>query len=216
MVRPQKVSKKKVKVLITSSEWNLDVEATNRLPSDIFVHSIYVGPNDNVLQVLEDGIGFLYQTRNDWTASMAEIEALASTPSTTHVLKGRLPHGQRFSEVASELSESLHLQLDLEASQLDSSMDSLRSVDQAIQQIGPSECLSPRLFEPLLAYLGEIVRRRNQDVHWRMVSSTDLDGEDIWEPWLVVSQREIPIFIWLYDELYEQEQTSIYSLLSRL
>ncbi|MGB2923755.1 MAG: hypothetical protein WBB82_00465 [Limnothrix sp.] len=213
IMKSSKISKKKAKVLIQSSEWLFDAILTKKLPPNTFTEAVYKGSNNEVLAMLEDGTGFLYQNEQDWLAFISAIEALISNSSrVSHILEGKLPHSQQFGEVSSELAKTLYLQLNLAAIQLDNSVESLRTVDHAIQKIGQSHCLSPHVFEPLLAYLGEVVKKQEQIVHWEMQASISPDEKEIWEPWLVVHQKRTPIFIGLYDELYESRKASTYRL----
>jgi hypothetical protein len=215
MVRPLKISKKNVKALVQSSDWHLDADMTARASAVVPGNVIYSCLDGRVLKVLVDEVGQLFNNKEDWATDMAEIEAIAAAPSMSHVLDGKLPHKQGLAEASGELAQRLYGQLNLNSTLLDGSLESLKNVDRAIKKVDQSECLSPQIFEPLLAYIGEVVKSIDPTTHWEMRKLDNPPGEETWEPWLVVSQQKFPIFIWLYDELYEHRKASTHSLALR-
>jgi hypothetical protein len=216
MNRPSGVSRKKVLSLIQLSDWHLDTGMTARASSTVEGTAIYRCLDGKVLKVLSDGIGHLYNSEEAWLTDWLWVESIAAGPSMSHVLDGKLPHKGDFGIVSHELAQQLPLLLKIDSAQLDNSIDSLKAIDSVIKKVGLSESFSAQLFEPLLAYIGEVAKSAAPDTHWEMRKLENAPNEETWEPWLVVSQEAFPVFIWLYDELYEARRPSIEGLVTKL
>jgi hypothetical protein len=123
-------------------------------------------------------------------------ESLPQGPS--HVLSGIWLHGNEFVENVPELLDNLPSRLGLTRDDLDLSIQSLAKVDMRLQSLGPDACLAPELFDPLVAYLGEVIRKHLGGT-WRLEFQPDYD---IYEPWIVAAsgERHTPFMI-LYEAL---------------
>ena len=201
------LSAKRVKGLVQASDWFLDSDLMTRLPADIYVNAIYSRPDGHTLVVLKDGAGRLYNSQEDWLSHLASLEHLQHQEAV-HILQERLPQGQDFVRSIPSLVEQLSRKLHMPIERLDKSRVSLELVDQVIRQKERDECLSPEVFPPLVAYVGEVVR-----------SSTNLDWEmrlasngATWEPWLVSPNQSFSIASMIYDELSEEPNYSVSSV----
>jgi len=90
--------------------------------------------------------------------------------------------------------------LKIEPADFDGSEASLDQVDKGLRQLRHQKLLSPKVFGPLVAYVGEVIRNRTQG-RWEMRRGADVDRT--WEPWIVdPSGRSCPPFA-IYKELLE-------------
>lgn len=210
-VRPRRLSKKKVTILLQSSDCTLDTRLTNQVPPNVFISEVHTCSDGSVVEVLNDGFGNRYSTHQDWLISLSKLKALVEQSEPFHILKGRLPHGQQFADACVEIAMRLHNYFDVDPEILNNSLESLSELDRAVQKKDKSECLSPPVFESLLAYIGEVIKNVKKDAYWEMRKLHN-NSEDIWEPFLVISNQGHPIFIDLYDELYEAKKVSTRSL----
>ena len=212
-VRPRRLSQKKVRTLLQSPNCTFNTQLTNQVPPNVFISEIHTCSDGSVVEVLDDGFANLYSTRQDWLTSLSEIKALVEQSEPIHILNGRLPHGQQFADVCAEIAMQLHSYFNIDSKLLNNSLESLSELDRVVQEKDKFECLSPPIFESLLAYVGEVIKNTKKDVYWEMrrVHSNN-NSEDIWEPFLVISNQSHPMYISLYDELYERKKVSIKSL----
>ena len=99
-----------------------------------------------------------------------------------NIFRGRLPHGKNFPQAIPQLIQQLAAVMTVPLTELDYSFQSLRMIDRfAFKQLGRYQCLEPYVFEPLVAYCGEIVRQRSGG-RWEMRLAAN---EPTWEPWIV-------------------------------
>lgn len=211
-VRPLRLSRKKVTTLLQSSDCTLDTQLTSQVPPNVSINEVHTCLDGSVIEVLNSGFGHLYSTRQDWLIALSELKAMVEQSEPIHILSDRLPHGQQFADVCVEVAVQLHSYLNIDARLLDKTLESLSELDRVVQKKDRSECLSPPIFESLLAYIGEVIKNIKKDVYWEMRKLDSNNSEGIWEPFLIVSNQSYPIFIDLYDELYEARKVSIRSL----
>jgi len=144
----------------------------------------------------EDGAGTFFETLDEFKA------LLASVPSDdSHVLSGLLPSGRYFETRARELLEPLAAILGLEGSALNGSIASLDTVDHAIEALGAERFLTASWFEPLVAYVGEVVRATTGG-KWRVV-----DEQGIWEPRVVTAVQQYYVTLAVYEALDDWRTT---------
>ncbi len=198
------LSAKQVQELIQLSGWFVNNDLTTRVPANLYIDAIYSHPNGQTLTVLKDGAGRLYSSNEDWLLHLASLEQLGQQ-EPAHVLSERLPQGADFARIAPNLVEQLSRRLNIPIERLDWSRASLELIDQAIHQKERDECLDPEGFAPLVAYLGEVIKR-STDAQWEMHLASD---RTTWEPWLVSSNRSFPIASLVYDELSEEPDYSV-------
>ena len=185
------VPSRKVKKLLDSSEWSLDIE----LNEQFHFYTIYKNFDGKVLvipniQGLNEGAGILYPSKEQYLDYL----------KPKHILQGRLPQKQNFINEVSSLVDELAVQLSISKEKLDKSEASIGKVEWAIGRFGKHNCLEPEVFPCLLAYIGEVIRQQSGD-QWQMRLATD--GET-WEPWLVTDKsRSYQFFVELFKQLYE-------------
>ncbi len=206
---PRRVNSKRIQSLLKSSQWKLDSELTAQIPANIYTSAIYKNSDGNILQVLSDDSGNLYESTVDWLSLLEEVEALRHQ-EPTHVLCERLPQGQDFINQVPELVHDLATKLGISPQQLDKSGRSLEIVDRAIRCKGRRKCLEPEIFAPLVAYVGEVLQQRVGG-HWEMRAT---ENPDVWEPWVIDAQgRGHQPYIIVYDELDESPTCSLYGVI---
>jgi len=72
--------------------------------------------------------------------------------------------------------------LKIERAQLDHTEVSLDKVDKALRRLLPQKILTPEVFAPLTAYVGEVIRNATHG-QWVMRRGSDVDRS--WEPSIV-------------------------------
>lgn len=204
-ISAHKLSAKKVCQLIQTSGWFVDEDLAKRVSGKgLYIDAIYSHSDGRTLNILGDGIGWLYDSRQEWLAFFASLEELESQ-EPVHILRSRLLQGQHFAELAPDLANQLAEELNLSVEQLDRSRASLALIDSAIQNIEREDLLKEEIFTALTAYVGEVIKNATH-ARWEMRLASD--GET-WEPWLVNSGQSFPISSMLYDELYEEPDCSV-------
>lgn len=205
------LSTKRVKALTNSSEWTFDPELTARIPDHLYTSAIYRHLSGEILAVLNDGKGWVYESRDAWLSHIELIEKHRNE-EPAHILDGRLPQGQNFVNEVSELINQLAVKLHIPREELDYSQSSLKKVEKAVRRQGPEKCLEADIFAPLVAYVGEAIKQRTGG-RWEL--SLVPDETEIWEPMIVdASGRSIDFASLLYDELAEEPQCSISSVVN--
>jgi hypothetical protein len=132
------------------------------------------------LLVFENGRGRLYESKDELRAMMEEVKREARRGPTS--VCRDLPQGQNFAELVPELIRQLATLLKIEPSQLDGTEVSLDQVDKGLRRLPPQNVLTPEVFGPLTAYVGEVIRNTTQG-SWEMRRGSDVDRT--WEPWIV-------------------------------
>lgn len=202
----RRFSAKRIQSLLKESKWTVDYKLTAQIPNDLYISEIYKSSDGELLAVLRDGAGILFESTETWLSYLKSLESLQNQ-GPIHLLHGRIPQGQNFVNQVPELIQELAVRLNIPSEHLDKSENSLTIVDRAVQRKGSGKCLEAKIFAPLVAYVGEVIK---QEVNgrWEMRPTED---PETWEPWIVDSQGQShPPFIIIYDELYESPQCSIY------
>ncbi|HYT94902.1 MAG TPA: hypothetical protein VEL76_39660 [Gemmataceae bacterium] len=166
-----KVSKRKVQELLSAPGCVPETALSAAAGGE--VHQLADG---RVLLVHKRGTGTLWD-RNALLASLRRQPALPQ-----HILTNLLPDGQRFPGRVPALVGRLAALLRLRRGELDGTEDSLRTVDRAIATDFPRwGQRHADLFEALVAYTGEGIRRREPFSRWE--TQLGWDGRT-WEPWI--------------------------------
>lgn len=130
-----------------------------------------------------------------------------------------------------QLIDEIPKYLDISRDTLDGSSDSVTLLDQAIERKGKESCSEPRVLLPIVAYIGEVVRRA-VDGHWEIRKEYNEQWQLIIErlagyypgremkmvPWIVGKSGSAEslsfIFNYIYDQLTDKEsETSEYCLI---
>jgi hypothetical protein len=169
-----------------------DEATSGRLMCDAFHLS-----DNSLLLVFADGRGRRYESRDDVLAHAAW--AAAQPGGSFRIVERLLPNRQSFIARLPQLLGALPECVGLDAEAFDFTDESLRQLDDALRRLGVDAVLTPHVFEPLTAYIGEVIRRRT-GAHWEMVR--DQDG--VVGPWLAdrVANRYHAPFMFAAD-LYE-------------
>ena len=173
--KARRVSAKTVRDLLAAG----DAEPDESLSKELTFCSVYNLDHGQVLLVFDSGRGVIYESR-DQLVRMYE-EAVQRAARKASYLAELLPQGQDFAAQVSRLVAELPGRLSLDPGVLDYSETSLIAIDAAIRKLGPHRVLTPDMFPPLTAYVGEVIRRATAG-SWEM--RLDRDGET-WVPWVV-------------------------------
>lgn len=193
------VSAREIERILKKTKHSLDAELSRQTLSQAFDLA-----GGRVLILLEDGNGRLYESKKELQAMLDEVERRAARgpESICH----DFPQGRAFAEQIPQLVRQLGKQLHLDPARLDGSEESLDAVDKAIWRMKPERALSPDVFAPLTAYVGEVLRKATNG-RWEMRQASDVDKT--WEPWIVdPSGRSCPPFL-IYKELSDETPPSV-------
>jgi hypothetical protein len=187
------ISVQKAQRILKTTKHSLDPELSNQTSSKAF--DLVDG---RVLVIFENGTGRLYESKNELQAMLDEVERRAARGPES--ICRDFPQRQAFLEQVPQLVRLLAVQLKLDATQLDGSEASLDKVDKALGRMNPERALTPDVFAPLTAYVGEVLRKATNG-RWEM--RRGLDADKTWEPWIVdPAGRRCPPFL-IYKELLE-------------
>jgi hypothetical protein len=123
----------------------------------------------------------LYPSHDELAAAYrADVERIKQGYSP---MQEMLPQGEGFAAAVPELLRDAPARLGIDAAALDFSVESVAFADKAVRRLGRTKASSPEVFPSLLAYIGEVVRRRVADGRrWEMRLG---DDGRTWEPWIV-------------------------------
>jgi hypothetical protein len=192
------VSATETEHILKKTKHSLDPELSRQTSSQAFDLA-----GGRVLLLLDDGNGRLYESKKALQAMLDEgaRRAARGPESLCH----DFPQGRAFAEQIPQLVRQLAKELHLDPAQLDGSEKSLDKVDKALWRMNPERALSPEVFAPLTAYVGEVLRKATQG-RWEMRRASDADKT--WEPWIVdPSGRSCPPFL-IYKEIMENERSA--------
>jgi hypothetical protein len=183
--------RKEVAELLASQPWALErsVMSSDAMP-------VYSDAQGRGLVVLPDRRGRLWSSFAELKAAWdAEVQS-----KPRHVLAGRLPRGRDFPAHVPALVDALAQRLRLARPSLDGTLQSLAHVDAAIRRVGASRALRPPLFEAVVAYAGEVMRKEAAGA-WDLRLAADAET---WEPWIVDGAgRAHAVFMVVFDALYD-------------
>ena len=196
--RSRAVSEKETERILKKTKHSLDPELSRQTLSQAFDLA-----GGRVLLLFDDGRGRLYESKNELEAMLDEGERRAARGPQS--LCHDFPQGQAFAEQIPQLVRQLAKELNLDPAVLDGSEKSLDKVDKALWRMDTERALSPDVFAPLTAYVGEVLRKATQG-RWEMRRASDADKT--WEPWIVdPSGRSCPPFL-IYKEIMENEKSA--------
>jgi hypothetical protein len=152
-----------------------------------------------VLVAAED-FGNLFPTEQTF------LDFMSPSPAPRHVLADRASGREDFVQHISEQTVLLSSALDIPATQLDFTLESLSRLDRAIARLGRKmkgtleERFDP-IIDPVIAYVGEVVRRLTAG-QWTPRYN---DECDVWEPFVTSSSGTThAVHLLVADELLEQ------------
>jgi hypothetical protein len=153
-----------------------------------------------VLLINKNGSGDLWPSR----ATIMKVVARGTGPIVGFWAE-HLPSGRDFINRLDSLIGRLPGLLGIEIQSLDYTVESVRTLDAKIDLRDRAQCLEHPCFESLVAYVGEVLRRRQQG-SWEMRPMGD--GRT-WQPFVVLTDgSEIPVFVDLYKQLSQLQKLS--------
>jgi len=170
-------------------------ELTLQPETRLILSEAYRLPDGRVLVIQKTGKGLL------WDGKDFEQPSVQST----HILAHRIPEGREFVASVLTLAQQLADFLGISPEQLDYSAQSLEVLDTKVfRDIGRDSFLSKERFAPLLAYVGEVIRRKvGPFARWE--ARLGLDGYT-WEPWIFSANGEAyDPFMLVFEELHEED-----------
>jgi len=111
-----------------------------------------------MLGVFGNGRGILYPSRGVLDDMLREAEEMASA-GPVNLVKTLIPPAGDFIRDVGAHAARLAATLRVPAEALDGSPDSLLAVDKALKRIKSSQRMTPEIVTPLVAYIGELLRR---------------------------------------------------------
>jgi len=165
----------------------------------VWITEAYRLQDGRVLVIQENGKGLLWEGKDfDQVLEQATVQV-------THILAERIPDGKVFVASALTLAQKLAEILEVSPEQLDYSVQSLAVVDTKVfREIGRENFLSKERFGPLLAYVGEVIRRKvGPFARWEARLGSD---GITWEPWIFSANGEAyDPFMLVFEELHEDD-----------
>jgi hypothetical protein len=153
----RRISKKSVQTLLQDSQWTVDPELSSH-PNLLYRH-----PDGRILHYFFPTDGRLVEP--DQSQSYVEFLQIMKTvipenPYAGHVLVGLLPQGENFIQQIPALIAELPEILKLFPDDLDFSPESLAKIDPKLKRLTKKKVVAPPVFPALVAYMGEMFRRR--------------------------------------------------------
>jgi hypothetical protein len=191
--KSRSVSAKEVRRVLETTQHLRDEELSEGVWCEVFDLA-----SGGALLVFEDGKGRLYESIDELRAMIDETERKARRGPQS--ICSDLPQGQNFAEQVPELVRQLATLLKIEPAELDGSEASLDKVDKGLRRLQRHKILTPEVFAPLTAYVGEVIRSATQG-QWEMRRGSHVDRT--WEPWIVDSSGRSCAPFSIYKELLE-------------
>jgi hypothetical protein len=133
---------------------------------------VYHMDDNSLLLVFDNGRGLLYESRDEMLEASRRAAAETASQQSFNLVERLLPERETFLDRLPVLLEALPGLVHLPMNTLDYTDESLKRLDKALRKIGPDRVLGNPLFEALVAYLGETIRRRTGAV-WVMLPDQD-------------------------------------------
>lgn len=187
------LSAKETKRILDRTQHSFDQELSRITLSDAFDLA-----DGGVLLRFENGKGRLYESKIEFRAMLDEGERKAQRGSES--VCRDFPQGQGFADQVPQLVAQLSGLLKLDPADLDGSESSLDKVEKGFRRVSPEQLLTPEVFAPLTAYVGEVLRNKTNG-RWEMRRATD--AERTWEPWIVDPAGRAYAPFGIYKELLE-------------
>lgn len=154
---------------------------------------VYKLPSGSAFLVFEDGKGRWYDSHQEFEAFLNE--------EPTNVFQDLLPQQEHFIDEVANLLVQLPRLIGVAESELDLTEASLPIVDRALRHIDESKVLTPEVFPALLAYVGEVIRRR---INGEWQTREQADGT--WEPDIADERGRRCGLLMIYKDLMEYRQ----------
>ena len=158
----------------------------------------YVLNDGSALVVASNGTGRHWTSYSDLVERCRELEEAAKIAEGS-VFTDLFPSGKDFIDRLPQIAAALPRLLNVEASTLDATESSMNAIDAAIETSGSERFLDGEVFQSLVAYVGEVIRR---DIggRWELVSH---DDGRTWEPDVIDSRGNRCNLLRVYKEILE-------------
>lgn len=186
------VDAKTVELLLTEGNGQLD---RTTFPKTTI--RLYVLNDGGAVFVFPDGRGRHYTSYNDMLEEYRAAEERAAAGSDA--LTDLFPSGKAFVDQVPQLVIALPRLMDVEASTLDATESSIDAIDAAIDAEGSERFLADDVFQSLVAYVGEVIRRAIGG-RWELLSQ---DDGRTWEPDVIDAGGDRCNLLRLYKEILE-------------
>jgi len=183
----------------TTVQWLL-VNKNGRLDpaqSQASTYQTYALNDGSALVVAHDGTGRHWASYDDLVERCRELEKAAKTESDA--LPDLFPSRREFIQQAPQLMRELPRLIDVDASTLDATESSIDAIDAAIDAAGSEPFLTADVFQSLVAYVGEVIRRAIGG-RWELRSP---DDGRTWEPDVIDARGERCNLLRVYKEMLE-------------
>jgi len=192
------VDAKIVDLLLTERNAQLD---QTTLPKGTTLR-LYVLDDGGAVLVFPDRTGRHFASFNDMREEHRAMEERARkerAETNDETLAELFPIGKDFVEQLPRLLVALPRLIDLEASTLDATESSIDAIDAAIDAAGSEPFLTADVFQSLVAYVGEVIRRAIGG-RWELRSP---DDGRTWEPDVIDARGERCNLLRVYKEMLE-------------
>jgi len=158
---------------------------------------MYVLDDGGALLVLPDGTGRHWTTYSEMLEVYRAGEEAAKDGNDSFA--DLFPSGKDFVDQVPQLVTVLPRLIDVEASTLDATESSIDAIDAAIDAAGSERFLDGDVFQSLVAYVGEVVRRAIGG-RWELLSQ---DDGRTWEPDIIDPHGNRCNLLRMYKEILE-------------
>jgi hypothetical protein len=182
------ITAKAVRDMLKSEKWRKSAdlwEKTGDWKRDY--EAIYINSEDEVLIVwktLTPGKGRLFPTSEHYLETVDDLKTIRKPE---HMLEALREYGEDFPAHIPSLLEKMPALFNLAPESLDFSIESLAHLQSRVKRYGYEKSVHAPYLPSLVAYLGEIIRRKLKG-EWRMRYDKTFD---IWEPHIVDQQGNV-------------------------
>ena len=183
------LSRSAVRVLVGDAVGSRDEEMSRRCLCEV-----YRLASGAALLVFEDGRGRSYDSYDEFRAFIGKQS------DRLHVAQHAIPHEQNFLDQLPGLIAGLANLIGVDNARLDLTEPSLGVVDHALRRLGKTTVLTPEIFPSVVAYVGEVIRRRIGG-SWKLIGTS----EGRWEPEIIDRGGRGCGLLGIYKEILEHD-----------
>lgn len=196
-MKSKKINKKELEKLLKESSWEKDTELSGVLELDVIKNS-----KGEAIVFFSERNRVLFFDRN---RTLEELTGIAAE-KPKHILQDILPEKLGSETELINTIKDMPSLFEIEKGKLDYSIESLDILEKQVKKIGYSNCISSPYYISLIAYTGEIIRRKISG-SWKLIH---LGEDNLIEPWIFGKDgRKIPVFSILYRELQQGNNGSL-------
>ena len=170
-----------------------NVELSRKYYNDIYVMK------DGRALIDFDSHAFLHPSVGNIENYFLAINSKYKNSKPQHILAERFPYKQDFVSKIGPLVKSISKEFLLPTDV--PSLEQLKVIDKYLMD-QPKATDFTKYFPGLIAYVGECLRLKLGNAHWKLQNSSLYS--DIWEPLIVGNNNEYNPYLLVYKELYEE------------